>query len=236
VISNKKVLAVIPARGGSKGLPGKNLSKVAGRSLIELAIEAARECREIDKIVVSTDSAEIATASMEAGVRVERLRPPRLSRDETSAVSVAHFVLDEEKESGFDADVLVWLEPTSPLRRSSDISKMLGLLESHAEAEAVVSIAQLRHDPTVFRVFEDQWLVGFDPGLPLIERRQESREVWFPFGVAYVCRVEAFREQSTFYPSKTLGYEIERFQEFEIDDLIDLVAADAILKWKSGNE
>lgn len=236
MIGDETVLAVIPARGGSKGLHKKNLAQVGGQSLVELAIGVAKGCEEIDQIVVSTDSPEIAAHAERLGAPVGELRPPHLAQDETSAIDVANFVIEQETaRAGFEPDILVWLEPTSPLRRISDISNMLWSLASQPEADAVVSVARLRHDPTVLRVLRDSWLVPFDSTTQLIERRQDSREVWFPFGVAYVCRVRSFRDQQTFYPAKTLGYEIERFQEFEIDDIYDLLATDALKGWMAKN-
>lgn len=236
MILNRRVLAVIPARGGSKGLPEKNLAKIGDRSLVELAIDAAKQCREIDKIVVSTDSLEIAKQATNEGVPTEKLRPQELSTDKTSAVAVAnHVINDQELLENFTPDILVWLEPTSPLRLSRNISEMLHQLSSHDEAEAIVSIARLRHDPTVFRIFDGPWLTPFDSSSEMVERRQDSREVWFPFGVAYICKVDAFRKQQTFYPRNTLGYEIDRFQEFEVDDIYDLLAARSLAEWKAEN-
>lgn len=237
MIHNQRVLAVIPARGGSKGLPRKNLAKIGDRSLVELAIEAAKQCEEIDSIVVSTDSLEIAEQAKNSGIPTEKLRPQELSADETSAVAVAnHVINDQELIGDFEPDILVWLEPTSPLRLSRNISEMLHQLSSLDEAEAIVSIARLRHDPTVFRVFNGPWLTPFDSSSKMIERRQDSREVWFPFGVAYICKLDAFREQQTFYPRKTLGYEIDRFQEFEVDDIYDLLAARSLAEWRAESD
>jgi CMP-N,N'-diacetyllegionaminic acid synthase len=232
MILNQHVLAVIPARGGSKGLPKKNLAQIQNNSLVELAINAAKECGEIDQVVVSTDSPEIASKATAAGVPTGKLRPPELSLDETSAVAVANYLLDDsELMRGIVPDILVWLEPTSPLRSSANISEMLHKLTSNPDADAIVSVGRIRHDPTVLRVLDGKWLIPFDRNARLIERRQDAREVWFPFGVAYICRTKAFRSQQTFYPKNTLGYEIERFQEFEIDDIYDLIAVRSLAEW-----
>src|SRR5262249_17289269 len=115
------VLGLVPARGGSKGVPGKNVRPLAGRTLLEYTARAARESGVIDRIVLSTDSAEIAEAGARAGIEVPFMRPASLAADDTPMVPVITHAVGELDRQGWSADVIVLLQPTSPLRRPEHI-------------------------------------------------------------------------------------------------------------------
>jgi CMP-N-acetylneuraminic acid synthetase len=118
MINGKRVLAVVPARGGSKGLPGKNIRMICGKPLIDWTIQAALKSRFIDELIVSTDSPEIADIAAKAGASVPFLRPAGLATDTSPTIDVVEHVLEHFRAASESFDYLVLLEPTSPLRRT----------------------------------------------------------------------------------------------------------------------
>ena len=137
-------LAVIPARGGSKGIPGKNLVDLAGRPLIAHTIELARSVEAIDRVVVSTDSVEIAEVARDLGAEVPWMRPDELATDTASGYSVVRHALAACEKEGPRYDAVVYLQPTSPLRGRDDIEAGLRLLHD-VGAEVVVSVCEIEH-------------------------------------------------------------------------------------------
>ena len=134
------MLGIIPARGGSKGIAGKNLQSVGGRTLLERAILAGRESGVLDALAVSTDSEEIAEVARAAGVLVPRLRPPELATDEASTTSVIlHEVEMFEVDMGREVEMVVILQPTTPLRTADDVSRVVDLLMNSPQAEGVIT-------------------------------------------------------------------------------------------------
>src|SRR5664280_2509033 len=125
MIKGKKILAIIPARGGSKGLPGKNIKLLSGKPLIGWTIEQSRKSQYIDEIFVSTDSIEIARVSEEFGVKVQHLRPDYLASDGASSMDVISHVISHYEANGSSFDFIILLEPTSPLRKENDIDQAI---------------------------------------------------------------------------------------------------------------
>ena len=141
MIGSRKVIAVVPARGGSKRLPGKNTRSLGGVPLIIHSIEAAQHCAAIDKIIVSTDSKEIANVTINSGVEVD-MRSHELSSDTATTIDVIKDLLKRLDEF----DIVVTLQPTSPLRTSEDIQNCLDMFETR-EADAVISVCKAEHPP-----------------------------------------------------------------------------------------
>ena len=154
-----KVLGVIPARGGSKSIPRKNLADVNGRPLLSFIIEVAQEAKELDRLVVSTDDEEIATVARKWGADVPFLRPPELATDEVDLVSVVRHAMQEMDRLGFVADAIVSLQPTSPLVESDDIDLAIQKLEDTG-ADSVASVLPIDHEHPfwVKRLFGDRVL------------------------------------------------------------------------------
>ena len=163
-----KVLGVIPARGGSKSIPGKNLADVNGRPLLSFIIEAAQEAEELDRLVVSTDDEEIATVARKWGADVPFLRPPELATDEVDLVPVVRHAMQEMDRLGFVADAIVSLQPTSPFLESDDIDLAIQKLEDTG-ADSVASVLPIDHEHT----FWVKRLEG-DRVLPFNEYTDES--------------------------------------------------------------
>ena len=230
-----KTIGIIPARGGSKGLPGKNIKNLHGKPLIAWTIENAINSNLIDEIVVSTDSNEIANISETYGAKVPFLRPSIFSTDNATSLSVVEHCLNFYRENlNKSFDIVALLEPTSPIREKDDLDKMVKILKDNYDRfDAVVSIGEVRDHPAYMKTIEKNGFIS-----PLIKdlipegRRQDEKQVFFPFGVCYLIKTSSLISQKTFYPKRTYGYKISESQCIEIDNLIDFLCVETIIKHK----
>jgi CMP-N-acetylneuraminic acid synthetase len=230
--SKKKILALIPARGGSKGMPGKNVVDVGGLPLIAHSIKSAKKSKLVDKIVVSTDSEEIAKIAKKYGAEVPFLRPKKIAGDRAPTIHAVLHALDWLENHGEKFDAVALLEPTSPLRKNDDVDNAIKLLlKNYNKTDAVVSVGEiyLEH-PSVMKVIEKKYLKPFLPSDKKIHQRQQLSKVYFPYGVIYLCKTSTLRKQKTFYPKRIMPYRVERWQNYEVDDKFDLLCVEAILK------
>lgn len=226
------ILALIPARGGSKGLPKKNIIPLAGKPLIAWTIEQALECRYIDKLVVSTDDEEIAKISKYYGAEVPFLRPKELAKDDSpTSETIKHAIKwFEEKNEYFD--IIVLLEPTSPLRSKDDLDNALELFCKNLDkSDSLISVGKVHlENPYIMKSIKDGCVRPFIEQERTFFQRQMLPEAYFPYGVIYATKVSAFKEKETFYQERTIPYFIERWQNYEIDDYYDLLCTEAILE------
>ena len=192
-------LGIIPARGGSKGIPGKNLRSVAGRPLLAYTAAAARASRRLTRTVVSTDDPAIADAARGLGLEVPFMRPADLALDTTPMLPVLQHAARAMREAGFSADALVLLQPTSPLRRAEHIDAALELLESTG-ADSVVTVVEVPHqfNPVSVMRVEGGRLRPYVEG-PLITRRQEKPRVYARNGPAVLAVRAAVVDRGTLY-------------------------------------
>lgn len=229
-----RILALILARGGSKRLPGKNIRPLAGKPLIAWSIEAARACAAIADVVVSTDDEAIASVARTHGARVPFLRPTALAGDtSTSANAALHALQWLADNEGARFDAVILLEPTSPLRASSDLPGVADLLARRwDDTDAVVTVGrvQLEQPAVMKRMAADGRLAPWGPA----GTADETAVAWFPYGVAYAVKTEALERHRTFYPPRVLGYTIERWQNYEVDDLFDFLCVEAVLQHFDG--
>ncbi len=137
-----KTLGIIPARGGSKGIPNKNLLQLGGKPLIAYTVEAARASGVIDRLILSTDSEAIAEIGRSLGVEVPFMRPPELASDDAPMLPVVQHAVSQMEQSGWVADIVVLLQPTSPLRRPERIQQAVELLKS-SDCSSVVSVTEI---------------------------------------------------------------------------------------------
>ena len=231
--SQTRVLALIPARGGSKGLPRKNVLPVAGRALIAWTIEQALSATSVDAVVVSTDSQEIADVALDCGAEVPFLRPAHLALDTSPSIDAVLHALDMLAANGREFDMLALLEPTSPLRAAGDIDRAIELLLTNPEADAVVSVGEVHTEhPSIVKRIEGGRLVAYVSEEVKATRRQDLDKAYFPYGVVYLSKVESLRATRSFYPGETIPMFIERWQNYEIDDFYDLLCVDAILEFR----
>lgn len=227
-----RVLAIIPARRGSKGLPGKNIKPLCGKPLIGWTIEQARASKHITEIFVSTDSREIADVAESFGVSVPELRPAELASDTASSASFILYTLEKLQREGQEFDYIVLLEPTSPLREVEDIDRSIELLAADSRADSIVGVCKTECAHPVFLTRIEEGLLRPYIGDMEAVRRQELDELYFFEGTVYVSRVNAFFEKKAFYHDKTLPYLVPKWKAFEIDDSEDWFIIESILKNK----
>lgn len=224
------ILAIIPARGGSKGIPKKNIRLFASKPLIAYTITAARHSRFLNRIMVSTDSHAIADVSRRLGAEVPFLRPPDLARD-TSEVSdaVLHLVKKLKKEGQYQPEYIVLLQPTSPLRTAADIDGALALLFKR-KAKAVVSVCQT--EPLVFTKDKKDRLrvVGRHTFLQSSNRQTVPPTYKLDGSMIYAIRTETFLQEKTFLPSGTVGYIIPRWRAVDLDEPQDFVVGELVYR------
>jgi N-acylneuraminate cytidylyltransferase/CMP-N,N'-diacetyllegionaminic acid synthase len=233
VIGDGRVLALVPARAGSKGLPGKNVHDLCGKPLVAWTIEAGRASRLVDDLVVSTDSEDIASISRRYGAEVPFIRPSALATDEADSVSVVEHALTAMRQAGRTYEFVVLLEPTSPLREAADIDAALTRLHD-AGAGAIVSVCRLEHTHPafVYRTTAAGRLTPFLGGAPVAPRRQDVEPLFFLDGSLYASRVETLLARRSFYHDDTLAYEVPYWKSPEIDDEVDLLWVEAIMRSK----
>ena len=232
MICEKMVLAIIPARGGSKGLPGKNIREICGKPLIAWSIEKAKKSRYLDTILVTTDSHEIADISRRFGAYVPFIRPAEFATDEASTYDVIRHALaylkDTERK---DFDFVVLVEPTSPLREDDDIDRMLELLVSRmANFDSIVSIGEVTEHPSIMKRLDGECIEPFCLELEQTTRRQDNAPAYFPFGVAYIAKTDALLEENTFYTHRCTYFPIKRYQNYEIDDIYNFLCVESVMK------
>lgn len=238
MIEGKTVLGIIPARGGSKGLPGKNTKLLCGKPLIGWSIEKAKKSRYLDLTLVTTDNREIAEISSKLGAYVPFLRPAELASDtSTTLEAVVHALeyLAEKENRTFD--IIVLLEPTSPLREDDDIDKMLEkYINVEDQFDSIVSIGEVDEHPAIVKRVVDNSLEPFCPELMQTTRRQDNEPAYFPYGVAYMVKTKALLAEKTFYTKRCTYYRLKRYQNFEIDSIYDFLCIENIMKYEWGLE
>lgn len=220
----------MPARGGSKGLPGKNVRLLHGKPLIAWSIEDGLESRYVDAVVVSTDEETIAKVAREHGAEAPFLRPAALATDTANSIDVILHTIDALEERGRRYDLLVLLEPTSPLREPTDIDGALEALLDHTDSQSIVSVAKAEasHPAFLFRR-KDQFLKPYASKEFSAKRRQDINDLFFLEGTVYVSWIAALRSRRSFYHERTMPFEIPKYKSFEVDDLTDFIIIEALM-------
>ncbi|MCU1262463.1 MAG: N-acylneuraminate cytidylyltransferase [Bryobacterales bacterium] len=229
--TSAEVIALIPARGGSKRINRKNLAVVAGRSLLEWSIQAAKESSRISRILVSTDDAEIAEAARKSGVEVPWMRPRHLSEDDTPTLAVLEHALAWSVENLDPAPEFgVLLEPTAPLRKGHHIDRALELLAG-SDADCVMSVCEVPHvlNPEELLTVSGGLLRPYLPYRTLDSRRLRGKQssVYVQNGLVYAFRIRSVLARHSLYGRKTIPL-ITRWEDFlDIDSPDDLRTAAA---------
>lgn len=221
------VIALIPARGGSKGIPGKNIYPIAGKPLLNYSVDAAKNARAIDSIWVSTDDREIKSTALAAGACVID-RPAELADDTSlTADMMRHFI---EENSLAPTDTLVLLQPTSPLRTAEDIDLAM---EKYFEANArlLISVEEPEHCLLKAFVMNDEgYLEGaFSPEAPFTPR-QALPKTYLPNGAIYVVGVDDFIKAQGFPEQSIVPYVMPKERSVDIDNLSDVTVVETILE------
>ncbi|MDD5298991.1 MAG: acylneuraminate cytidylyltransferase family protein [Gallionella sp.] len=236
MINGKTVLAIIPARSGSKGLPGKNIRTMCGKPLIGWTIDKAKKSRYLDVVLVTTDSQEIADVARHHGAVAPFLRPSDLASDSASTYDVVRHTLEYYRETDErEFDFIVLLEPTSPLREDDDIDRMLEMLDARTnEFDAIVSVGEISEHPSIMKRLVGDRMEPFCPELAQTTRRQDNAPAYFPFGVAYIAKTRTLLEENTFYTRRCTYFPIKRYQNYEIDDIYDFLCVENVMKHEWG--
>ena len=232
---NKRILAIIPARGGSKGLVRKNVRPLSGKPLIAWTIGQALKSEYLDKALVSTDDQETAEISKEFRAQVPFIRPAELAKDTSPTSGAVLHALAFLEQQGEIYDYIMLLEPTSPLRKPTDIDNALELLLESENADSLISVGeiQLEHPMIVKKIAPNGYVIPYIEGIKKIHQRQQADKAYFPYGVVYICKVSVYKEKRTFYAGKIIPYFIERWQNFEIDDEVDFAIAETLMDIKN---
>ena len=225
------VLGLVPARGGSKGVPRKNIRLLAGRPLLEYTARAAIESEVLDRVVLSTDSEEIAGIGRRVGLDVPFMRPAALAEDDTPMIAVVRHAIDALDERGWRADIVVLLQPTSPLRRPEHVRAAVRLLRD-TNADAVVTVVEMpRHlSPDYVMRIEDGRLKPFLSEGAAITRRQDARPAYWRDGTVYVCWRRTIERFNSLYGDDCRPLLIDAADALSIDSAADWDAADRVLK------
>lgn len=229
----KRVLGVIPARGGSKGIPRKNLRLLAGRPLLAYTVDAARGARLLSRTILSTDDPEIAALGRACGIEVPFLRPPELATDAAATLGVVqHAVIELEADAGDPFDAVCLLQPTSPLRRSEEIDACIRLL-FESDADGVVSVlpVPVEYNPHWVYFAGADGVLRLSTGEPTpIPRRQDLPPAFHRDGAVYVTRRTVLMNQGSLYGARVIGYATDPGRSVNIDTLADLERAERLLQ------
>ena len=233
MIDGRRVLALVPARRGSKGLPLKNIRPLHGKPLLAWPIEAARASKYVDRVIISTDDEEFAVLAQTAGADAPFLRPAELASDTAPSMAFIEHALATLEATGDRYGYLVLLEPTSPLTEPEDIDRALETLVANREhADAIVGVSAMTSTHPAFAVkLNGQGLLKpyAASGFASLPRRQDTEPLFSLDGSLYASSIEALRREGTFYHERTLPFITPRWKSFEVDDLVDFICIEAIL-------
>lgn len=230
--NGKTILALIPARGGSKGLPGKNIRLLLGKPLISWSIGQSLRSRYIDKVVVSTDSEKIASVARRYGAEVPFKRPKKLATDKAKSIDAVLHALDYMRKNGEDYDILVLLQPTSPLRTAEDIDRAIRFLFTK-RTETVVSVCEANHPPLWSNTLPpDLNMRKFIKSSIINKNRQELARYYRLNGAIYVAWANYLKKYRTFFGKDTYAYIMDSDRSVDIDTIMDFTVAGAIMKQK----
>jgi len=221
------VLAIIPARGGSKGVIGKNIKVLSGKPLIAHTIIAAIDSKSVDRIIVSTDSEEIAEVAVKYGAEVPFLRPYDISHDTAAILDAYKFVLKKLKESGDNYDSFVALQPTSPFRNSHDINSAISLFNNQ-ETDSIISFTGESHPIEWSRLINNNGTFS-DLGMDLIYNRQKYKKTYYFNGAVYVFKTKLLKK-NIIYSDNSLAYIMPRIRSIDIDTEEDFLFAEFLIQ------
>ncbi|WP_353106620.1 acylneuraminate cytidylyltransferase family protein [Acetoanaerobium noterae] len=227
------MIAIIPARGGSKGVPKKNIKLIDGKPLIYYTIKAAKESKAVSRIIVSTDCLEIASVAKELGAEVPFLRPEYLATDTSKAIDAYLYTIEKiNNDENKNINEFMVLLPTSPFRTSDDIDSAVKIF-CDKNADTVISVVEATHPPTWYKkissvgVLED-FIENADNSL----NRQEAQKTYLPNGAIYIFKYDKLKENNSYYNKKTFPYIMSIENSIDIDTFIDFKLAKLIMEEK----
>lgn len=227
--NDKKFLAIIPARSGSKGLKNKNIKELNGKPMLAYSIEAALKSSIFDDIIVSTDSKNYADIAINHGASVPFLRPKYLSTDEATTNDVIVYNLLELEKAGKAYDYFMVLQPTSPLRQAEDIVGAINLL-FEKNANSVISVCEAEHSPLYMNKLDETLSLEQFLTKDTKTRRQELPTYYRLNGAIYLCKVNYFLKYKDLYKEKSYAYIMNRRNSVDVDDKFDFEMVENLIK------
>lgn len=230
-----KVLSIIPARGGSKGVKDKNIRTLAGKPLIAYAIECAKDSKLVNEIVVSTESETIIEVVKPYNVKIIN-RPPDLAQDHSPIPPVMIHALQELEKQGQYYDLIILLQVTSPIRTGKDIDNVISMFIDDTNLEGVISVVELNdiHPARMYNIDSEKWMkVLIENGEDL--RRQDLTPVFFRNGCIYAIRKGILIDKKTVMPKNKKAYIMPSSHLLNIDSERDVLIGEVMIKlWKEG--
>jgi CMP-N,N'-diacetyllegionaminic acid synthase len=227
-----QILAIIPARSGSKRIPKKNIRMLCGKPLLVYTIDAVKKSNHVTRFVVSTEDDEIAQVSQSSGAEV-LMRPPELARDESPTEDVIINVLEQlrDKEQ-YIPDLIILLQPTSPLRTTEDIDNAIKTFLTSSK-DSLISVTEYDHTPYwAFRIEKEVLKPEFTHGS--LKRSQDVPKLYRPNGSIFITRVDTFLKKRSFYTNQIIPFVMPRERSIDIDDEFDFSFAEFLLKTSEG--
>lgn len=230
--ATKSILAIIPARSGSKGVTGKNVRKLYGKPLIEYSIECANLCSEITDAVVSTDDETMANIARACGGHAPFLRPKNLAEDHTPMLPVlVHALNFMERQKGIKYHYILILQPTSPLRSPQDIKEAISLMNEHPDADSVVSVVKVSDaHPVRMKRIVDGELHPYYEHEPEGTPRQELPDAYLRNGAIYLIKRDSIVQKKSIFGTKTIPLIMPPLRSVNIDEEIDFLLAETLIK------
>jgi len=232
-LKNKKILGIITARGGSKGIPKKNIKELAGKPLIEYTFDAVKNSKKLNRYIVSTDDEEIIKFSKNKNIEVPFKRPAELAEDDTKSIDVLiHAVKHLELSENYFPDYIMTLQPTSPLRTSEDIDKSIELILNDNDADSLVSVVEIPHNfnPHSAMIYDGKYLNHFIKSEQIM-RRQEKPKFYARNGAAiYITSYDLLMKSMKIVGEKCLAYIMRKERSIDIDDQYDWEIAEFLIK------
>lgn len=228
MIRGRRLCAIVPARGGSKGIPRKNLYELSGVSLVERAVNLARRCSSVDRVLVSTDDEETTALAKRLNAATPNPRPATLASDAARTIDVIRDLVSEGV-IGSD-DCILLLQPTTPLRTSSDVHAAVALFQNNwEEADAIVSVCAVDGPhPYKAQVIRDGYLaalMGRDAAVP----RQSLPAAYLANGAIYLAKIKTLLDEDTFLPQRSLPYVMSSIASINLDVPLDLMLLEAVV-------
>ena len=227
-----QVLGIIPARGGSKGIPLKNLKKLEGKPLVKYTIDAAKKAKLLNRIIISTDNEKIAQIAKNSGIEVPFVRPKRISGSKSTQFQVIKHTLDFFKKKNYFPDIVVLLQPTSPFRTTKIIDDSIRELIK-SETTCVVSVTPMKQHPYVSFLIKNGMLKPFKKDFDSHGIRQKRPIMYYPTGSVYTFKTKNLSQYNSIYGPKIKPIVEDEFS-LDIDTKLDFFICEMILKyWKN---
>jgi CMP-N-acetylneuraminic acid synthetase len=230
-----EVLAIIPARGGSKGLPGKNVRALAGHPLIAYSVAAGLQTNLVNRVICSTDSEEIANVARQYGAEIPFMRPAELAQDDSPDIDFFNHAIEELAKTGYRPDIIVQLRPSDPFRRPGLVDEAIQMMIDNPEAHSIRTIAEPGYSPYKMWTINESGTLDqllHVPGMaePFNMPRQELPEVWWHIGVLDVVRTNVVTETNSLSGTVILPLKVDREASADIDTLDDFERAGKLIQ------